>query len=68
MTSRKLDGKRVHCCDHPTGCKNTHPVGRFGSGQSQAGQLGWFFQKNGTSYCPEHVPDWVPAWRASRNR
>jgi len=24
----------------------------------------WFFQKDGTSWCPDHLPDWVPAWRA----
>lgn len=29
----------------------------------RAGNEGWFFQKGGISYCPEHVPDWVPAWR-----
>ena len=24
---------------------------------------GWFFSKEGPAWCPEHLPDWVPAWR-----
>lgn len=24
---------------------------------------GWFFQKDGSSWCPEHTPDWVEEWR-----
>lgn len=24
----------------------------------------WFFQKNGDSWCPEHIPEWVEGWRA----
>lgn len=23
----------------------------------------WFFQKDGKSYCPRHIPEWVPEWR-----
>lgn len=26
---------------------------------------GWFFQRDGTAYCAEHVPAWVADWRAS---
>lgn len=29
----------------------------------KAGDAGWFFMKDGTTYCPEHVPDWVEGWR-----
>ena len=29
----------------------------------KAQNLGWFFMKDETKYCPDHVPDWVPAWR-----
>lgn len=32
-------------------------------GKIKAGGKGWFFQKDGTAYCPEHVPDWVEEWR-----
>lgn len=27
------------------------------------GDAGWFFQKNGDSYCPLHVPIWAKKWR-----
>ena len=26
----------------------------------------WFHQKDGTSWCPSHHPDWVAAWRARK--
>lgn len=29
---------------------------------------GWFFQRDGSLWCPEHVPDWVDAWRARKAR
>lgn len=29
---------------------------------------GWFFSKTGEAYCPEHIPEWVPAWRARARR
>lgn len=30
---------------------------------------GWFFsmQEPGKQWCPEHIPEWVAAWRAKRN-
>lgn len=27
---------------------------------------GWFHKKDGDSWCPEHIPAWVAAWRAKR--
>lgn len=30
----------------------------------KAHDAGWFEQKDGTAWCPEHVPDWVARWRA----
>lgn len=30
----------------------------------KAGEAGWFFQKDGTTWCPEHTPEWVEEWRA----
>lgn len=33
----------------------------------QAGKAGWFFQRNGDAYCPEHVPEWVEEWRRSKS-
>lgn len=47
------------------GCAATYP----GSGHAaqRASEEGWFHSRqDDASYCPEHVPDWVPAWRASR--
>lgn len=29
---------------------------------------GWFFLRNGTAFCPDHIPDWVAGWRESRRR
>lgn len=28
---------------------------------------GWFQQKDGTVWCPTHVPEWVEAWRKRRD-
>jgi len=28
---------------------------------------GWFFGRDGeTAWCPNHIPDWVSAWRAKK--
>lgn len=27
----------------------------------------WFHQKDGTSWCPEHIPEWVEEWRAKHD-
>lgn len=30
---------------------------------------GWYFQKNGDAYCPEHRPSWAPkTWRKWGNK
>lgn len=26
----------------------------------------WFTTRDGKHYCPDHLPAWVPAWRASK--
>lgn len=28
---------------------------------------GWFQQRNGDVWCPDHIPDWVEAWRRRRD-
>lgn len=44
------------------GCTASHPNSRFDA--IKANEAGWFHSKVGAeSWCPEHVPDWVPAWR-----
>lgn len=49
------------CCI--PGCNTRHKKNRWAT--SNAGKTGWFFQKDGSVYCPDHVPDWVAAWRAN---
>jgi len=34
----------------------------------RAAEKGWFFQHDGAAFCPTHVPDWVPEWRAGAKR
>lgn len=30
---------------------------------------GWFYSRYGSeAYCPEHVPDWVEAWRKRKRQ
>jgi hypothetical protein len=41
---------------------NTGRVGKWNV--MKASREGWFFQKDDTAWCPDHVPDWVAAWRA----
>ena len=32
-------------------------------GSVNASRDGWFVKKDGTAWCPDHVPAWVEAWR-----
>lgn len=32
-------------------------------GRINASKAGWFFQTTGETWCPEHMPEWVTAWR-----
>lgn len=48
-------------CDHP-GCTNQFVLHYWGS--IAAGDKGWFCQKNGDCWCPEHIPSWVAEWKA----
>lgn len=44
-------------CNHP-GCMNTVSLAKWSTIKSN-----WFFSKGGRAYCPEHIPEWVLAWR-----
>jgi hypothetical protein len=47
------------------GCTAEHPRNKFAS--IRAAEEGWFRSRaEELDYCPEHVPDWVPAWRAKQ--
>jgi len=43
------------------GCEESFVPHRWAP-ESQSGS-GWFHQRNGTSWCPAHVPEWVAGWR-----
>jgi len=48
-------------CSHE-GCEASYADHKWG--QIQASADGWFNARDGeTRYCPEHLPEWVPAWR-----
>jgi hypothetical protein len=34
----------------------------------RAREAGWFFQKDGSIWCPDHVPDWVASWREKNDK
>lgn len=55
------------CCECDAEIAPNPGTGRIGKWNiMRAEKEGWFFQKDGTAYCPKHVPAWVPAWRANR--
>ena len=43
-------------------CEKPGPKNRWENTRAQT--EGWFLQRNGDVYCPEHVPGWVAGWRA----
>jgi hypothetical protein len=56
--------------DHPVycarrkdlNCQASHPGSRWDA--MKADREGWFHSKaEEAAYCPDHVPDWVSAWR-----
>lgn len=50
-------------CAQPD-CLASHPAHQWGNKRAES--EGWFHQKNGTAWCPAHVPQWVAEWRAKR--
>lgn len=51
-------------CRHET-CEAEFKDHRWG--RIKAHDAGWFEQKDGTAWCPEHNPPWVAEWRASQD-
>lgn len=49
----------VHCAEPD--CEATIKSHAWGKIKS-----GWFFAKDGASFCAEHTPEWVAGWRKSR--
>jgi len=58
------DGYTVRCSE--PGC--LHNVSNHYWGKVAANDAGWFFQRTGEAWCPEHVPEWVEEWRARKHR
>lgn len=29
--------------------------------------IGWFFQRDGTAFCPDHLPEWLASWRDNKD-
>lgn len=52
-------------CAHE-GCDRTFKPHYWGGVKSH--DEGWFHQKNGDSWCPDHNPEWVAAWRAGQRK
>jgi hypothetical protein len=50
-------------CSIP-GCSASFKNHKWGT--MAASKAGWLMQKDGTVWCPDHLPDWVAAWRASQ--
>lgn len=61
-----------HASEHPVtclqdGCPDSFPGSKFDT--MRASREGWFFPRDrddGRGWCPAHLPDWVPAWRAKQ--
>jgi len=43
-------------------------VGRSKFERIRAGSEGWFFPREGGAWCPDHLPEWVPAWRERQKK
>lgn len=50
-------------CSHPD-CNQEFKDHAWG--HIHAHNQGWFEQKNGDVWCPNHIPDWVAKWRAKK--
>lgn len=44
------------------GCEATFKNHRWGKIKADD----WFHQKDGKSYCPKHIPEWVANWRMGK--
>lgn len=50
-------------CSEPS-CRSSYKIDWHD--MVEAHKQGWFMQRNGASWCPEHVPDWVQEWREAK--
>lgn len=45
-------------------CPKTYIPDEWGT--KRANREGWFLQRNGDAWCPDHNPEWVAEWRAKQ--
>lgn len=45
------------------GCENKLPNHAWGRIKAE----GWFQQRDGNIWCPDHIPEWVEEWRKKRD-
>ncbi len=60
----KRSPKKSNCSQE--GCEATFDDHYWGSVRAQ--DEGWFRQKTGENWCPEHNPEWVKEWRETKKR
>jgi hypothetical protein len=56
-------GEQHALCDHPD-CSHFFKEHYWGSIGAQ--KEGWFLQKNGDCWCPEHIPEWYFDWKSKK--
>lgn len=47
-----------------TNCQNDYFPDKWG--KMEATRKGWFIHRNGSAWCPDHIPDWVVEWREKK--
>jgi hypothetical protein len=52
-------------CAH-SGCGDKYYPHEWGTKEAQ--RKGWFLQRNGVAWCPDHNPDWVAEWRVKNKK
>jgi hypothetical protein len=50
-------------CSNPS-CGKNFKVSHWDTKKAQ--RDGWFLQKDGSKWCPQHIPSWVAEWRAKQ--
>jgi hypothetical protein len=54
---------RMNYCDYEGGCSLMCPHNMWGQIKAHPD---WFFGRDGKAFCPDHLPEWVPGWRARK--
>lgn len=64
MPRESYEGVPMITCAHE-GCPASGHKNHYW-GRVRAHDEGWFIQKDGTAWCPDHTPEWVAEWRAKK--